>query len=157
MAKFYRMAWYETAVKWGKLMNANKPKILKLYKTGGTGKIYSKKVYASDWQSKEGYEPFITSSSEQEQNEIKSIQKWQFIIQQHPENQKLKQIALKRELELLDLTPEELKQITDEFDSPTPQVGQTQGQPEGQAGQVEAPQDTGVVSEIQNSLAELSA
>ena len=111
LAKFYRMAWYERCVKWDALMHANGPKLATLYKPGGSGRIYSKRVYKSDWASTEGYLPEIASSSEQEQNELKSIQKWQYIMQSHPNNMALKQIALKRELELLDLSPEELKEV----------------------------------------------
>jgi len=161
-AKFYRIAWYETCVKWSKIMHANKPRIIELYKVGGTGKVYTKRAYAADWNSKVGYEPQVTSSSEQEQNEIKSIQKWQFIMQQHPENMVLRKVALKRELELLDLTPEEQKQITDEFENPT--QAQRQEQPTQQQAQQQqaataqaAQQDDGVVQEIQSSLAELAA
>lgn len=76
--------------------------------------MYTKKAYASDWQSKDGYEPSVTSSSEQEQNEVKAVQKWQFVLGSHPNNMTLRRIALKRELELLDLSPEELKQVEED-------------------------------------------
>jgi len=154
MAKFYRMAWYEIAWKWNKMMHANKPRVLKLYKTGRSGKLYSKKVYASDWQSKEGYEPQIISSSEQEQEGFKTIQKFTFILQQFPDNPALKQIAQKRMLDILDLSPEELKQVEEgETGQPATQIMGNQGQAPAQA-----PQDnTGIVSEIQGSLAELTA
>ena len=51
MAKFYRMAWYEMATKWCDLMHANAPKVVKMYKEGFNGKMYEKKVFASDWKS----------------------------------------------------------------------------------------------------------
>lgn len=111
MAKFYRMAYYELATKWQAMLDANPPKIVKLYKPGRNGKMYTKKLFASDWKSSEGYEPTITSSSEQEQNNFKTIQKWQAIIGMHPNNLALRQIAMKRELEVLDVSPEELQQI----------------------------------------------
>lgn len=111
MTKFYRMAWYERAIKWDALMHANGPKIAMLYKLGSSGKMYAQRVYKSDWESEEGYMPAVASSSEQEQNEVKTIQKWQFILQGHSNNPALKRIALKRELELLDLSPEELKEV----------------------------------------------
>ncbi len=111
MAKFYRMAWYETAYKWGQLMHANAPKVLNLYKKGRSGRLYPKKVFASDWKSKEGYEPVIASTSEQEQESIKTLQKFQFMLTQFPQNAALQNIAQKRMLESLDLTPEELKEV----------------------------------------------
>ena len=114
MAKFYRLAYYELCTKWSALMHANAPRLTTLYKVSRNGKMYTKKVYASDWKSTEGYEPMITSSSEQEQNEIKTIQKWQFVMKSHPNNMSLRKISLKRELELLDLSPEELKQVEED-------------------------------------------
>lgn len=112
--KFYQMAYYELATKWAALLEANKPKIIKMYKTSQSGKVYMKKVYRSDWESKEGYEPNVMSTSEQEENDIKSIQKWQFVLKSHPNNAALQRIALKRELGLLDLTADELKQVEEE-------------------------------------------
>ncbi len=111
IAKFYRLAYYELCMKWSKMLDANKPKIIKMYKPGRSGKMYTKKVFRSDWESKDGYDAIIGSSSEQERDELKNLQKWQFVISQHPNNTALKSIALKRELESLDITPDELKQI----------------------------------------------
>ena len=108
MAKFYRLAWYELAVKWNKMLHANSPKFLKLFKQGRSGKLYPKRVFAGDWVSKVGYEPMVRSTSEQEVETTKTIQKFMFVMSQFPNNQALRKIAQKRELEALDLTPEEL-------------------------------------------------
>ena len=116
MQKFYRMSWYETAVKWDGLMQANSPKSLKLYKQGKSGKMYENIVMTSDWKSDTGYEPQVRSSSEQETESIKSIQKFQFIMSQFPQNAELRKIAQKRMLEVVDLTPEELKRVEEEED-----------------------------------------
>ena len=113
MAKFYRMSWYELCTKWDAMMHANAPKLLKLYKTGRSGKVYEKKVFASDWKSNSGYRPVIASSSEQEAERIKGLQKFTFILSQFPDNIALKKIAQKRMLETVDLSPEELKQVED--------------------------------------------
>lgn len=158
MAKFYRMSWYEKAWKWLKLMEKNSPKVTKLYKTGRSGKIYTKKIMASDWQSKEGYEPIIRSSSEQERDNIKTIQKFQFLMQQFPENQAIKEIAKRRMLESVDLSPDELRQVEDAETiqnrptTPQTQPGQAQAQQQG------APQDTEeqqLLGEIDQLTAEL--
>lgn len=140
MAKFYRLAWYETAKKWDKLMHANAPKLLKLYKRSSEGKIYPKRVYAGDWVSKVGYEPIVRSSSEQEASNIQSIQKFQFIISQFPNNPVLRKIAQKRMLEIVDLTPEELRQVEEAEDAMAQMPMQTQatevpqvGAPTGEA------------------------
>jgi hypothetical protein len=46
---------------------------MKLYKVGQDGNIYPKSVYPSDWKSTFGYDPIVSSSSEQEQNDIKVL------------------------------------------------------------------------------------
>ena len=111
MAKFYRLSWYELAWKWDKLMHANKPKFVKLFKQGSSGKLYPKRVYAGDWASETGYEPMVRSTSEQETETTKTLQKFQFVLSQYPNNPALRKIAQKRSLEALDLTPEEMRQV----------------------------------------------
>lgn len=113
MTKFYRIAWFELAVKWDQLMQANAPRVIKLFKIGGNGKLYPKTVFKKDWTSQAGYQPQVSSTSEMEVSETKSIQKWLFVLAQFPDNQVLRQIAQKRELELLDLTADELRQVND--------------------------------------------
>jgi len=113
MAKFYRSSWYELAKKWDELMQANPPKKFTLYKTGRSGKMYEKVVYPSDWQSEAGYEPIVSSSSEQETDQVKSVQKFMFILSQFPNNPALRRIAQKRMLETVDLSPDELKEVQD--------------------------------------------
>ncbi len=113
LAKFYRLAWYERAWKWDKMMHANAPKFLKLYKASASGKVYPKRVYTGDWKSDVGYEPTVRSSSEQEQEDVKTLQKFTFLLQQFPNNLALKKIAQSRMLESMNLTPEELKKIED--------------------------------------------
>ena len=111
MAKFYRNSWYETAWKWSELMHANPPKSMKLYKTGRSGKLYEKVVTPKDWKSDAGYEPLVSSTSEQEADQIKTLQKFNYVIQQNPNNIALKRIGQKRQLESLDLAPDELNEI----------------------------------------------
>lgn len=111
MAIFYRWAWYERAWKWDRLMHANAPKMIKLYKVGSNGKTFPKTVTTGDWVSKAGYEPIIESTSERETEETKAIQRFTFVISQSPNNLALKKVAFKRELKMLKLTPEEIKEI----------------------------------------------
>lgn len=111
MQKFYRGSWYELAKKWSNLMHANPPSKMKLYRTGESGKLYEKKVRPADWKSDAGYEPLVSSTSEQEANDLKSVQKFMAVVAQFPDNLELKKIAQKRQLELLDFTPDELKRV----------------------------------------------
>lgn len=147
MAKFYRMAWYELAWKWDKLMHANAPKFLKLYKASRSGKVYPKRVFAGDWKSEAGYEPIVRSSSEQEQETAKGIQKFTFILSQFPTNLALRKIAQKRMLELVDLTPEELRQVEEA------EKDQAQLQPQAQP----SPEEAQLGQQIQGQIAQLSA
>jgi len=172
MAKFYRLAWYEFAWKWDALMHANSPKTMKLFKLGRSGKGYVKKILQSDWKSTEGYEPIVSSSSEQEQNNIKTIQKFQFVIGQFPDNIALRKIAQKKELEILDLSPDELKEVLEaeeEAERLAQQALQQQGlqgnagnqavaQPAKPAQPVPIQEDNSqVVNEIQKSLSQLQS
>lgn len=111
MAKMYRMAWYETAWKWERMLHKNAPKVISLYKVGRSGKMYTKKLLRADWMSKEGYEPIVASTSEQESSNVQSVQKLTFLLQQFPNNTELKKIAQSRMLELADFTPEELRRV----------------------------------------------
>ena len=151
MAKFYRIGWYELAWKWDKMMHANAPKFMKLYKVSTSGKLYPKRVFAGDWKSDVGYEPTITSSAEQEQNDIKSIQKFQAVMQQFPNNGALRRIAQKRELKVLDLTPEELKEV-EEAEKKAEEMAMQGIQPPQLT-----PQDSQLGQDIQGQLAQLNA
>lgn len=128
MAKFYRQSWYRLAKKWDALMQSNTFPKTKLYKTGRGGKVYEKTVYDSDWKSSAGYEPVVSSSSEQESDSVASIQKFVFVQQQFPNNPALKRILQSRELKLLDLTPQELKEIENEETRMQEMIQQRQAQ-----------------------------
>jgi hypothetical protein len=113
MQKFYRGSWYETAKKWEKIMAANSPESMKLYKTSREGKIYPRTIYPIDWYSEVGYEPQVSSTSEVEDQKVKGIQKFNFLLQQFPDNPVLRKISQKRMLEIVDLSPDEMRQIQD--------------------------------------------
>lgn len=150
MAKFYRLAWYEYAWKWDRMMHNNSIKFFKLFKIGRSGKVFPKKVYTRDWFSDTGYEPMVRSSSEQEIAETKSIQRWMFVLSQFPQNAALRTIAQTRMLEILDLTPDELRQV-EEADQPVQQ------QIEQGVNQVEGQGNTQAVQEIQSQVAQLES
>lgn len=149
MAKFYRLAWYELAWKWNRIMHANAPKFIKLFKLGRSGKIYPKRVFRNDWVSDTGYEPFVKSTSERELSTTQSIQKFMFILSQFPNNQALRRVAQKRMLELVDLSPEELKQVEEE-EKQALRTQQQQLQPQ----QVDTEAEE-VASQLQQNLAGL--
>jgi len=137
MTKFYRMAWYEIAWKWNRLMHVNAPKKLKLFKISRTGRAVPKTVTQKEWKSNEGYEPLVRSSSEQERESTQGIQRFLFILQQFPDNPVLRRIAQKRMLEIVDLTSEELKEV-EEAQKGVEEVGGTVTTPTVEAPQMQA-------------------
>ena len=141
MAKFYRLAWYRYAKKWDALMQSNAPKFMKLYKQSHSGKMVEKRIFTNDWKS--SYEPIVSSSSEQEANDTKSIQKFMFVMSQFPNNVALRKIAQKRELEILDLTPEELKQVEE---------GEDKAQQQAMMGGGEMGSEPNIQNDIQQKL-----
>ena len=159
MTKFYRLAWTEYANKWCALMYANAPKVIKLSKENMKGEMFEKTLLKSDWQSEMGYEPIVRSSSEQEADDIKGIQKFMFILSQFPNNQALRKIAQKRMLESVDLTPEELNQV--ENDKQEEVAAQQQAQ-EGEVPQAQQtvqavpPEQQQLLSEIEQLSTQLA-
>lgn len=158
MAKFYKAAWYRLACKWSKMMQANSFGKFTLYKTGPDGKVYEKIVYDKDWKSKAGYSPNVESSSEQEADDVKSIQKFGVVMAQFPNNPALKKILQQRELKLLDLTAAELQEVQDaqeQADQQEQQIAMAGAQPQTPNAPAPATQEAGGVDPQQ--LQELTA
>jgi hypothetical protein len=156
MAKFYKGSWYELAKKWDAMMQANKFPKMSLFKTGYDGKVYEKVVYDSDWKSEAGYEPTVASSSEQESDDLNNIKKFGFVQSQYPNNMALRKIAQKRQLDILDLTAQELKEIEEEevrlqkeAEMMAQQSQMQQGMQNQVAGQVAGPQPIDLNKELQ--------
>lgn len=154
IAKFYRRSWQDFARKYYDIVDANASKKLVLYKTSPKGVIYPKTVYTKDWRSKEGYKAEVRSSSEQEQSSTKTIQKFLFVQSQFPNNMALRKIAQRRELEILDLSPAELREVEDEekknaeamANMPPAVAGEQPGAPAG-----------GDMADIQQKMSQLSS
>lgn len=115
MAKFYQRSWRELATKWYQMKEANEYGKKTLYKISSKGKIWPLAVFPKDWKSKEGFQAIIRSSSEQEEKNVKGIQKITLVKNQFPDNPALNKILQKRMLELIDLTPQEMREI-EEFE-----------------------------------------
>ena len=98
MAKFYRRSWYDLAWKWHAIMDANSNKKQTLYKTSSSGKVWPKVVYPKDWKSTAGYRPIVRSTSEQEEEKTKGIQRYMFIRGMFPNNPSLNRIIQQRSL-----------------------------------------------------------
>lgn len=141
MAKFYRRAWKELAMKWYRMMDANDSKKRNLVKISSKGRVWPKDVFPSDWKSKAGFFSLVRSSSEQDFEKTKGIQRFDFLMQKFPENAALKRIAQKRMLGLLDLSPEEVREVADDEKK---RLDEQERQAEAQElVMAQAPQDTG--------------
>jgi hypothetical protein len=114
MARFYNRSWQDFCQKWIMLKIANQTGKQTLHKISHTGKIWPKIIYPNDWKSEAGFEAMVRSTSEQEGEKSKGVQKWMFVMAQFPQNQSLKKIAQKRMLGILDMTPEEIREVNDE-------------------------------------------
>ena len=118
MAKAYRRSWKELCQKYQAIVSANNTEKMTLVKKDRDGRMWPKVVYPEDWKSEAGFEATIASTSEQEENSVKTLQKFQFALQMYPMNIALKKISQKRVLETLDLSPEELSQVQQAEEQP---------------------------------------
>lgn len=164
MAKFYRRSWKELAEKWYKIMDANTGMDDKttFYKTSSKGKIWPKDIRGRDWKSDKGYRVEAHSSSEQEAEKGKGIQRMMFVKQQFPDNPVLAEIMQKRVLELLDLTPEELRNVNEfekrkiEMMQNQPLIPEVVGQPAGQQAQPARQSNQELVGGIQDKVNQIN-
>ena len=158
MAKFYRRSWQELAMKWYKLRDANESNNNKvtLYKTSAKGKIWPKDIYGSDWKSKKGFKAVVQSSSEQEEEKTKGMQRLFFIKGQFPDNPALSKIIQKRALELVDLTPEEIREV-EEYEKKRMEMMAQPTQPPAVGGELEEETLTQGIQARTKELAGLTA
>lgn len=114
MAKFYRRAWKEFAYKWEKIKTANSENPINLYVKSQKGNYQKKEVSAKDWISEKGYRVRVVSGSEQESKQMEDVQKIILVKNQFPQNMALQKLARKRLVGILNLTPQEEKEIEEE-------------------------------------------
>lgn len=134
VGKAYRRSWKELAQKYQAIVDANCTAKMTLYKKGRDKKMWPVVIYPADWKSEKGYEAIVGSSAELEENTIKTLQKFQVVLQQFPDNIVLKKISQRRMLETLDLSPEELEEVQGFYENPQPQMP-VEGQPQQPQGQ----------------------
>jgi len=115
MQKFYRLSWQRFAEKWWQMMQASANQIIpvKLYKKGISGKYYSKDVSPEDWKSEAGFKVIVTSSTEQEQVSMETIERLHAIVEAMSDNPVVQRIYKKKLLEIGRLSSEEQKEALD--------------------------------------------
>ncbi len=157
MAKFYNRSWQELAMKWYALYDANLKMKRTLYKKSPTGKLWPKVVYPSDWRSERGFKAYVKSSSEQEQEKTKGVQRLMFIKQLYPANQSLSRITQQRALGLVDLTQSELREVEEDQKKIDEQAAQMQQSAMQQGQAVAGAEPAPDMAQIQNKMQQLSA
>ena len=114
IAKNYRRAWKEFAMKWYEIMKENKTDAVKLFKRNYKGRWWEKVVYPSDWIDENGYQIIVRSSSEQENDRLASLQKLMFAKEQFVDNKSFNEAFRKRVLEICNFSSEEINNILEE-------------------------------------------
>jgi hypothetical protein len=115
IAKFYMLAQKEFGDKWAKIMNANADKLeaVKLYKKSHKGNYFSKEATADQWKSDTGYNCRVVSSAEREKESLETIQKFNAVKAQFPDNPVFNKIYGKKLLEFIDTNPDDTKAVLD--------------------------------------------
>jgi len=131
IAKFYRRAWKEFAWKWRGIReaNASKKTPIKIYKKEIKGSYLEKAIYPKDWISDAGYRERVQSSSEQEGDRVRGLNKLFAIQARFPNNLAVQKIVEKRMLDTLDLTPDEMREIKSAEKAPQALEGTPPGTP----------------------------
>lgn len=152
MSKFYRRSWKELAIKWYEMQKANASKGETLYKTDANGKVWPKKISPSDWKSEAGYDAIVRSSSEQEVEKTKTMQKLIFIKKLFPVNKAVDKIMQSRALEMVDVTPAELKGVEEEQEKINKEQMQQLQQQEQQPIEQQMGQEDQLLNQLEEQL-----
>jgi len=137
-AKFYRLARVEFGNKWYKFIEANAKwiKPVDLFKKSYKGNYFKETVAASDWKDAIGYKCKVVTSAERDQKTLDQVQKLQQISQMFPDNKPLKDILKKRALDMVDLSPDEIKEVMN-FEAQMPTATAEKPAPEALAAMAE--------------------
>jgi hypothetical protein len=119
-AQNYRRAWEDSGRIFYKILQANSNGQITLYKKSGNGQYYEKKVELSSVINNKGYECNVVLKAEKESRDNLDLQKINFVKTSFPQNPVAQKLAKKKTLELLDWTPEEIKQVMEFEEKPIP-------------------------------------
>jgi len=142
VAKFYVPSWQDFAYRWYKFIEGQKGNLVPVLlskKSWTDGKVYTKNVEPSDWDSEGGFEVKVVSPSEQEAKTMDSIQKFTAVIGQMQGNVPLMEIYQKKLLGLINLNPEEIRAVM-EYQKQIAMSGREQNPSANQGVESPAPQ-----------------
>lgn len=115
MNKFSRQRDTDLGDKFGRLVDANEKLLapVKLFKKNSKGIYYEREVRPSELKSPKGYRCRVVQKAQKEADALKDAQMTRLVAQQFPMNMPLQRIAKERMLSLIDLPPEQKKEVMD--------------------------------------------
>lgn len=152
-AKFYGDSWKDFAHRWYKMIEAqaNNLEAITLFKKSWSGKTYSKMIAPKSLLTLGGYKVTVLFSSEQESNSYESLQKFNAVLSQMPNNMPLHKAFQKKMLDMLDLSPDQIREILGFEDQQRQMMLDAQAQ---QAMMQQAPVEEPIQEPIQEPVAE---
>jgi len=114
-AKFYRESWKDFCYRWSKFIEGQADNLepIKLSKKSLAGKLYSRIIKPKNLVSEVNYQIKVFFSAEQEAKTLEDIQKMTAVNGQMPDNVPLRKIFQKKLLNMINLNPEDIKEILD--------------------------------------------
>lgn len=113
-SKFYVPAWKERGEKFIKLLEAAEDKIkaVKIFKKGRNSQdLYKREISPKDWKAKESYQVKIWTIEDKTNEENAAITKLSAVVQNIPDNPKLRDIFKRKLLEFAGLSPQEVSEV----------------------------------------------
>jgi hypothetical protein len=110
-SKNYRRAWKESGLIFYELLKENSNGAITLFKKGSDGKYYAKEVRTEDWLNPLGYECKVVTQAEGDAASDFDLKKIQYVKNSFATNPVAIKIAKKKELELVNWTPEEIDAV----------------------------------------------
>src|ERR1035438_1741031 len=91
--------------------NIDKLEEVKIYKKSFKGNFFKKTIKPLHWKTEDGYTCRVVSSSEREQDDIKTLQKFQAVASQFQGNAAMMRIYQEKQLDFLGLTPDQQAEV----------------------------------------------
>ncbi len=113
MAKFYRLANEEYAIKWSKLVESNADILdgVKLFKKSAKVNFFEKQINPKDWKDELGYRVRVVNTAQKEQDDLKQLEKLSAVSQKFPDNVPLNEIIQEKMLNIVNLSTDERKRV----------------------------------------------
>lgn len=144
MALYYEHARKRLVDKWYKMLEANAPEKITLYKKTRDGVMSEKQVSRGEWVSTKGYAVVITNKGQRLLKTTDEIQRLKVVQQEFPQNSALRKAVQKRMIGMVDLSPQEVAEIQEEEVQRAEEMLQAQQQPTTGFTMAGQPQTTGV-------------